>query len=298
MKKSALLYGMVLFYPALFAITSPAETIVIQPGNEGKDTYVCDCLPKVNNPNGPATNLYQGQYGKCYDRLLIQWDLSLLPQNLSITSAVMELKCSGVYGSLSGQMVYYRISGDWEETGVTFASLPDYTPEDSVLAAWPVSGQWHAVDITRFVQKWIEDPSTNLGIYGHSAGTTGQCCIQFNSSDVSTAANRPKLTVTYTTGSGVLQPAESRPFSFQLGQNYPNPFNPVTRIRYSVPENGFVSLKVFDLRGNEVAVLVEEVQRSGVHEFVFDAKQIASGIYQYRLQAGDLREVRKMILIK
>jgi len=298
MNKSAIFFSIILWGIAAVAVPLFSETMVLQPGNEGKDTYVCDCLPNVNNPNGPVTNLYQGQYGKCYDRLLIQWDLSPLPQDISITSAVMELKCSGVYGSLSGRMVYYRIVGEWEETGVSFAGLPGHTPEDSVTADWPVSGKWHAVDITRFVRQWISDPSTNLGIYGHSAGTTGQCCIQFNSSDVSTAANRPKLTVTYTPGSGIRQPEESRPFSFQLGQNYPYPFNPATTIRYSIPGNEFVSLKIFDLRGNEAAVLVDRVEAPGIHEIVFDAKDLASGIYHYRLQAGTRCEVKKLILAK
>jgi hypothetical protein len=291
-------FGAFLWAIAFIVVPLSAETIVLQPGNEGKDTYVCDCLPNVNNPNGPVTNLYQGQYGKCYDRLLIQWDLSPLPQDISITSAVMELKCSGVYGSLSGRMVYYRIVGEWEETGVSFTGLPGHTPEDSVIADWPVSGQWHAVDITRFVQKWVEDPPSNRGIYGHSAGTTGQCCIQFNSSDVSTVANHPKLTITYVTSSGIQQSADPQLLHFQLGQNYPNPFNPATKIRYSIPGNEFVSLKIFDLQGNEVAVLVDRMQIPGVYEIVFDGKELPSGIYQYRLQAGRLCEVKKLILIK
>jgi hypothetical protein len=298
MKNSGIFLVLVLCAFAFCLVPVSAETIVIQPGSEGKDTYVCDCLPKVNNPNGPATNLYQGQYGKCYDRLLIQWDLSSLPADISITGAVMELKCSGIYGSLSGRMVYYRIVDDWEETGVSFSVLPGHAPEDSVTADWPVSGQWHAVDITGFVRQWMADPSSNRGIYGHSAATTGQCCVQFNSSDVATVANRPKLTVTFTTANGVPCRTDERLFRFQLGQNYPNPFNPVTTIRYSIPEEEFVSLKVFDLRGNEVAVLVDQAQSAGTHEIAFVAKNLASGIYHFRLQAGPLREVKRLILMK
>jgi hypothetical protein len=298
MKKTVNLFCLAVCLAAFSAIPLPAETIVLQPGSEGKDTYVCDCLPKVNNPNGPVTNLYQGQYGACYDRLLIQWDLSSLPRNITITSAVMELKCGGMYGSLSGKMVYYRISDDWKENGVTYATLPGHSPEDSVVTDWPVSGKWHAVDITKFVQKWVADTASNRGVYGHAVRTTSQCTAQFSSSDVSTAANRPKLTITYTPATGVGQTAEPMPFRFELGQNYPNPFNPTTRIRYSIPAEETVSLKVYDLRGNEAAVLVDRAQTPGNYEVVFDGRNLASGIYHYRIQAGNLREAKKLILIK
>jgi hypothetical protein len=298
MKKSAILGVLALCGAAFYAVPLSAETIVLQPGSEGKDTYVCDCLPKVNNPNGPVTNLYQGQYGNCFDRLLIRWDLSSLPQNVSITSAIMELKAGSLTGSLSGQMVYYRITDDWKETGVTFATLPGYTPEDSVITNWPTSGQWHAVDITQFVQKWYADTASNHGIYGHSVRTTKQCTQQFSSSDVSTAANRPKLTITYTPASGVQRPADPLPSRFELGQNYPNPFNPATNIRYSIPGNEPVSLKVFDVKGKEVAVLVDRMQAPGSYEIIFDGKSLAGGIYFYRLQAGSLRDVKKLIFMK
>jgi len=268
----------------------------LQPGSEGKDTYVCDCLPNANNPNGPTTALYQGQYGTCFDRLLIQWDLSSLPKNISITSAIMELKCSGVYGSLSGQMVYYRSTGNWGETQVTCATLPSYTNEDSVVTGWPTVGQWHAVDITKFVQKWIQDTISNYGIYGHCIGTTGQCDAEFSSSDAS-VNNRPKLIITYTTTTGVPSD-QSQPLNFQLYQNYPNPFNPTSKIHYSISHGEFVSLKIYDISGKVVVTLVNQKQNPGNYEITFNGSHLTSGIYLYRLQAGSLSDVKKMILVK
>jgi len=85
---------------------------------------------------------------------------------------------------------------------------------------------------------------------------------------------------------------------FSLGQNYPNPFNPSTRIKYQVSSISQVILKVYDVLGNEVATLVEEEQPSGSYEVEFDASGFASGLYLYRLQAGNFIETKKMILLK
>ncbi len=85
---------------------------------------------------------------------------------------------------------------------------------------------------------------------------------------------------------------------FQLLQNYPNPFNPVTSIQYSVGSKQFVTLKVYDLLGNEVAVLVNEEKPAGNYMVNFNAAGLASGIYFYRLKAGNFTQNHKMILLK
>ncbi len=90
----------------------------------------------------------------------------------------------------------------------------------------------------------------------------------------------------------------SRPVSFELSQNFPNPFNPVTLIRYCIPENGWVTLKIYDLSGQEIARLVYEYQNAGEYAQLFDASGFASGIYVYRLEAGNYHASRKMILLK
>jgi len=89
-----------------------------------------------------------------------------------------------------------------------------------------------------------------------------------------------------------------RPNSFSLRQNYPNPFNPSTRIAYELPKAGHVSLKVFDLLGREIATLVNEIQPVGSHSVTFNGSALASGIYFYRLQAGDFATTKKMVLLK
>jgi hypothetical protein len=83
-----------------------------------------------------------------------------------------------------------------------------------------------------------------------------------------------------------------------LFQNYPNPFNPKTNIKYSIVDKGFVSLKVYDVLGNEVSTLVNEEKLTGKHEVDFNANGLTSGVYYYKIQAGNYFETKKMVLIK
>jgi len=88
------------------------------------------------------------------------------------------------------------------------------------------------------------------------------------------------------------------PSDFKLSQNYPNPFNPLTNIRYSLPVRAKVKLVIYNLRGQEVARLVDGERPAGIHSAVWDASDISSGIYFYRLSAGDYVKTRKMVLLK
>jgi agmatine/peptidylarginine deiminase len=90
----------------------------------------------------------------------------------------------------------------------------------------------------------------------------------------------------------------SQPEEFYLSQNYPNPFNPTTKIKYQIPELSFVTLKVYDVLGNEIIILANEEKPAGYHNIELNASSLPSGIYFYRLQAGDFIETRKMVLMK
>ena len=88
------------------------------------------------------------------------------------------------------------------------------------------------------------------------------------------------------------------PDQFTLKQNYPNPFNPTTNIRFALPEAEMVQLEVYNMIGQRVAVLVNEQMSAGWHEVSFDASRLSSGMYMYRIHAGEYQEIRKMTLIK
>jgi hypothetical protein len=104
--------------------------------------------------------------------------------------------------------------------------------------------------------------------------------------------------IKYGTVTSVKDLSENTPKEFNLYQNYPNPFNPATVISYSVAENSFISLNVYDVLGNEIIELVSEVKEPGTYSVSFDASALSSGIYFYRLKANGYSVTKKMILAK
>jgi hypothetical protein len=88
------------------------------------------------------------------------------------------------------------------------------------------------------------------------------------------------------------------PSGFNLSQNYPNPFNPSTKIKFTIPEEGFVSIKIYNVLGDEVKTLVNEQKRPGTFEVTFDADQIPSGIYFYKFQTNSFTDTKKMVFLK
>ncbi len=87
-------------------------------------------------------------------------------------------------------------------------------------------------------------------------------------------------------------------YHYKLEQNYPNPFNPSTLIRYEIPRRTFVSLKIYDILGNEVAILTNEEKPAGLYEVMFNGRELSSGVYIYKLQTPEIVQTNKMILAK
>ena len=111
----------------------------------------------------------------------------------------------------------------------------------------------------------------------------GPTNVWYNGSDIITETNKISSIV---------------PDEYNLSQNYPNPFNPVTKIEFAIPKNNFVTLKVYDLTGREVAVLLNNNFTAGKYEVSFDGTKLSSGVYFYKLISGDFTSVKKMILVK
>lgn len=86
--------------------------------------------------------------------------------------------------------------------------------------------------------------------------------------------------------------------NFSLSQNYPNPFNPTTQINYSISKTGFVSIKIFNILGKEITLLVNEIKEPGSYELTFDATLLPSGIYFYRIESGSYKEIKKMTFLR
>jgi Secretion system C-terminal sorting domain/Cytochrome c554 and c-prime len=107
------------------------------------------------------------------------------------------------------------------------------------------------------------------------------------------AINKADLIVT-----GIASSNITKPLTFNLSQNYPNPFNPTTTISYSVPKSSPVTIKVYDILGREVETLVNEQKVSGNYEVQFNGSKLSSGVYFYRMQAGDFVQTKKLVLMK
>ena len=123
--------------------------------------------------------------------------------------------------------------------------------------------------------------STDLTLYAGVAGTSGLGNYEYTFPPV-----------------GVHGPGFVSPKEFSLNQNYPNPFNPSTVIEYAVPKTSFVTVKVYDLIGREVKTLVSETKQAGYYSLNFNASNLPSGVYLYKITAGDFNSTKKMILVK
>jgi hypothetical protein len=104
---------------------------------------------------------------------------------------------------------------------------------------------------------------------------------------------------TFCAGSIIIKTISTEiPDRFDMQQNYPNPFNPVTVIKYQLPKSEYVSLVVYDGLGREVEVIYEGQQSPGYYEASFDGSQLTSGVYFYKITAGDFSQTKKMLMIK
>lgn len=134
-------------------------------------------------------------------------------------------------------------------------------------------------------QNWI---NANIGLhisnYKFFGDTLGFACGQY--------------VFKYSKTTGITQISYSVPYGFSLSQNYPNPFNPSTIIVYDLPKKEFVSLKIFDISGKELMSLVNKLQSPGSYKIVLESNNLSSGTYFYRIEAGDFKMTKKMILIR
>ncbi|MFZ1291276.1 MAG: T9SS type A sorting domain-containing protein, partial [Melioribacteraceae bacterium] len=103
--------------------------------------------------------------------------------------------------------------------------------------------------------------------------------------------NLPKVTKIYDNNNSIKT-------NFELSQNYPNPFNPTTLINFSLPYEGFTTLKIYDILGSEITTLVNRNKAAGNYEIKFDGSKLSNGIYFYTLTSGNFNQTKKMILLK
>ena len=210
-------------------------------------------------------------------------------------------------------------SGDWAtftfslDTIVTFSSVSVQSPNGGEV--WVVGETeeitWTGVNVNNVKIELTTDNGTNwstvigstpnTGTYSWTVAaqdSTDECLIRITNVDNGFVYDVSDATFTIDIISTIKEMLEGIPTEFDLVQNYPNPFNPNTRISYAVPETAPVSIIVYDLTGQEIAVLVSAVKEAGTYELSFDASNLASGVYIYRMIAGDFSSVKKMNVLK
>ncbi len=176
------------------------------------------------------------------------------------------------------------------------------------ITSWPGgTGQGCILDSTGSSQICCFDIDGN----GHST-VLGLCnanyvaCISSSSASFSITGTNNRLTMNYIGAScsvscdcgGSNKPKEKAIEKYELQQNYPNPFNPVTKITFSIPAANNVKLVVYDLTGKIVATLMNEYKNIGTYSVEFDASNLSSGIYLYKVESGTFTEIKKMLLVK
>lgn len=185
-----------------------------------------------------------------------------------------------------------------------FKLKPQVSSGDTFTIKWPV---WNHIPNEWKIELVDKNENRKIDMRRHNS-------YAFTYSDTNKKTKNPEISI----AQGVISPfahlkEEARfiinittphedkgelPTRFSLEQNYPNPFNPKTTIQYSLPEASNVKIELFNLIGQQIAILINSTQKAGQHSFDFDASHLSSGVYFYRLTAGDYIETRSMTLVK
>jgi hypothetical protein len=164
-------------------------------------------------------------------------------------------------------------------------------------AEYPISFSWIVKEDNKTTYWLITGKKEKISLLG--SGNVSIDGLENGELSVEAQAVAPGPCVVYKADFGeTTEELVNIPTEYGLSQNYPNPFNPVTQISYALPEAGYVTLKVYDVLGGEVATLVDEFKEAVYYEATWDATNIPSGVYFYKLNAGSFTSVRKMILLR
>ncbi|MBM2840556.1 MAG: hypothetical protein HW412_1084 [Bacteroidetes bacterium] len=282
--------------------------------------------------NGAGQHFFAGRNGQLpgtsIRRGLIAFDVAgNIPQSATILSVMLTLSMSQTT-SLAQQIGLYRASADWGEgtsiaggnegggapatigdatwihkffntslwstAGGEFVGTPSAT--QSVAGLGPYT--WGSTaEMISDVQQWLNAPSSNFGWVLVGDETVTRTAKRFDSKEDTIPSVRPQLSITYQPPVSVNEQTEI-PHTFALHQNYPNPFNPTTTMTYALPKKEHVTLRVFNLLGQEVATLVDEVQEAGTRSVKFSSRGLATGLYFYRFSSESFSQTRKLVVLK
>ncbi len=235
-------------------------------------------LSVLKNHGGPGVTLcMKNHYGTCNTPANLHGNSNLCDPYIAALNALEPIRTKQKLGIIDG-LFGLRSGGP--------AGAPQFTANTLLMSSDVVAVDSCGMELLK------SNGCTTTGLAGYIATAAG--------APYSLGTNDPAQIdiVTLTNPSGVSDGQDSFPSSAVLHQNYPNPFNPSTAISYQLSANSFVTLKVFDVSGREVATLVNGRQNAGTHQVTFDAAGLTSGTYFCRLKAGSFVQTRKMALVR
>ena len=274
--------------------------------------------------NSPTAAQWIASYNK-FDTICTEMavtELDVKPSSNTLTSSVlaqqanqygMLLKCFVERSYFSGRGKIKNVSKDGlndQRAFVANASLWDSKDQckPAFFAAANVGLNYNALDSlisdvdTLQQNQYTSESWSNFSSALISANKAKEKNYSYQVSAADTLGNAKALLDTAISGlvkvSTDITDMRNTPKHFELSQNYPNPFNPTTKISYSVPKNGYVSLKVYNLLGEEIATLYGGVRQAGNYIVTFDGSGFASGMYLYQLKADNFTETKKLVLLK
>ncbi|MBL7075687.1 T9SS type A sorting domain-containing protein, partial [candidate division KSB1 bacterium] len=210
-------------------------------------------------------------------------------------------------------IVVLSTGNDFDTTGVTIPDFGEFIEgllvelEEVWLvdpAQWPSPGSWANVDITDGTDTLILYIDSDTDVDEMDAPTYNFALVGIGTQyTYSTPPDdgyeiMPRFQADFTEIVGIDELADLLPTVYDLHQNYPNPFNPNTTIKFDVVDPGHLSLKVYNILGQEVTTLVDQQMEPGFHSIRWNATGVATGVYFYRIEVNDFVKIRKMVLLK
>jgi M6 family metalloprotease-like protein len=229
----------------------------------------------------------------------IHFQTPSLAPGARVVDAQIRFYVMGMSNAFAGSKCgVFDVQEKWNPTFVAWNSRPGHaTTPSATLDLYQIQGDWVSIPgLGPLAARWVNDPTSNNGVVLGPIGPVGNWLLVYGFSNPDTA-RRPKL-VLQIDQTGVGTQLTETPLDFFLGQNYPNPFNPTTVIGYQLPVASMVRITICDVLGREVAVPVNEKKEPGSYEVKFDGTGLSSGVYFYRMQAGDYVQTRRLMLLR
>ncbi|MFA5403793.1 MAG: M20/M25/M40 family metallo-hydrolase [Ignavibacteria bacterium] len=285
--------------------TPPATQFIYQVAN----------ITIVTIGNGTSTESYP--IDRYYNYM--RWQAIYTRSEIGTTGNISKIKfyqANAMSGVTNGPISIYMkmvsdetlATGNWDVVGHTTVFTGTINNLDSpgwleITLSNPFSfnmslNQNLLISIDRGYQAFL----TSYPLYNYTTLTTYKSRRNRNDTEIPTSLTqsyyRANLQLEISASTGLINPVSGIPSEYNLKQNYPNPFNPVTKLQYEVPKTSYVTIKVYDILGREVATLVNANMEAGYYMYDFDASALSSGVYIYKMTAGTFEKTMRMMVVK